>query len=132
MEYLLQVLWAPTTTVNQVLSMVHIPIHGSLLGSTLTTHCGMDKIVVDVSIPAVIPQISRGSAINFLSRLLMTWRFASVQIKLIWMRALPLTLFSSTFSESDNVMCHYELEKSMVASISPHHFILRLYCLVIA
>ena len=50
--------------------------------STLMTHCGMDKIVVDLRAHAVIPQTSRGSARSFLSQLLMTWRFASVGINL--------------------------------------------------
>ena len=75
MDYLLLILWALTTTVSQDV------FHGSLLGSTLMTDCGMDKIVVDWSVPAVILQTSHGSARSFLSQLLMTCRFASVGIK---------------------------------------------------
>ena len=74
-------------------------IHG-ITFSTLMTHCGMDKIVIDLSVHAVIPQTSRGSARTFLSQLLTTWRFVSVQIKLNRMRMSPLILFNSTYSES--------------------------------
>ena len=57
-------LWALTTTVSLELTLVH--------GLILMTHCGMDKIAMDLSVPAVIPQTSRGSARSFLSQLLMT------------------------------------------------------------
>ena len=63
------------------------------------THCGMDKIAMDVSTHAVIPQTSHGSARSFLSQLLITWRFVSVGMSLAPMRILPLTLFNSTYSE---------------------------------
>ena len=43
-EHLLQVLWALTTTVRQQLVLVA----GNLLFSTLMTHFGMDKVVVDL------------------------------------------------------------------------------------
>ena len=87
-------LWALTTTVSLQLTLVH-----GILLSTLMTHCGMDKVVVDLSVPAVILQTSRGSARSFLSQLLMTWRFASVGMKESYGRILPLTLFNSTSNE---------------------------------
>ena len=59
----------------------------------------MDKVVVDLNIHAVILQVSRGSARNFLSQLMTTWSFASVGIKFYLMKILPLTLFNSTSSE---------------------------------
>ena len=62
-EYLLQVLWTLTTTVRQQLVLVA----GSLLFSTLMTYFGMDKIVVELSVHAVILQTFRGSAKSFLS-----------------------------------------------------------------
>ena len=43
-EYPFQVLWALTTTVRQQLVLVT----GNLLFSTLMTHFGMDKVVVDL------------------------------------------------------------------------------------
>ena len=66
-EHLLQVLWALTTTVRQQLVLVT----GKLF-STLMTHCGMDKIAMDLSVHAVIHQTSHGSARCFLSQLLTT------------------------------------------------------------
>ena len=72
--------------------------HGVIF-STLMTHCGMDKIAMDMRLHAVILQISLGSVGNFLSQLLTTWSFASVETHLYLMRILPLTLFNSTFSE---------------------------------
>ena len=71
-HYLL-LLWALTTTVRMDSTLIH-----GITFSTLTTHCGMDKTAVDLSVPAVIPQIFRGSASSFLSQLQMTWSSASV------------------------------------------------------
>ena len=101
MEDLLLILWALTTTVSQDLIVLH-----GFLWSTLMIHCGMDKVVMDLSVHAVIFQTCLGSAGNFLSQLLMTWRFASVVMELL--RTLPLTLFNSTFNEHDNVVCEQE------------------------
>ena len=53
-----------------------------LLFSTLLAHCGMEKIVADLNMHAVIPQTSHGSARSFLSQLLTTWSSASVGINL--------------------------------------------------
>ena len=64
-DNLLLILWVLTTTVRQLLTV----LHGTPLFSTLMTHCGMDKIVADLSAHDVIPQTSRGSARNFLSQL---------------------------------------------------------------
>ena len=75
-EDLLLNLWALTTTVSQELAL----LHGNLLFFILKTHCGMDKIVVDLSEHVVIFQTFRGSARSFLSQLLTTWSFASVAI----------------------------------------------------
>ena len=61
------VLSALTTTVRQHFIFLH-----TVMSSTMNTHCGMDKIVKDLSVHAVIPQTSRGSARNFLSQLLTT------------------------------------------------------------
>ena len=91
----LLLLWALTTTVSLDLTLIH-----GVTFSTLMTHCGMDKIVVDLSIHAVITQTFPGSARNFLSQLQMTWSSASVGIKLNGMRISPSTLFNSTYSES--------------------------------
>ena len=57
-------------------------LSGTLLFSTLMTHCGMDKIAMDLSVHAVILQTSRGSARTFLSQLLMIWSSVSVGINL--------------------------------------------------
>ena len=67
--------------------------------STLMIHCGMDKVVVDLNVHALILQTFHGSARCFLSQLLMTWRFAFVGMSIVTLRILPLTLFNSTFSE---------------------------------
>ena len=72
---------------------------------TLTTHCGMDKIAMDLSVHAVIPQASHGSARCFLSQLLTTWSFTSVGMRISTLRILPLTLFNSTFNKCDNACC---------------------------
>ena len=69
------------------------------LGTKPVTHCGMDKIVVDLSVHAVIHQTSLGSARSFLSQLLTTWSSASVGMRTLATRILPLTLFNSTYSE---------------------------------
>ena len=94
-DNLLLTLWTLTTTVSQELVLVD----GNMVFSTLVTHCGMDKVVMDLRGHAVILQTSRGSAKSFLSQLLMTWKFASVGMRFSTMRILPLTLFNSTFSE---------------------------------
>ena len=57
MEDLLLILWALTTTVSQDLIVFH-----GFLWSTLMTRCGMDKVVMDLSVHAVILQTSLGSA----------------------------------------------------------------------
>ena len=94
-ENLLLLLWALTTTVSQDITV----LHGSLLFSTLMTHCGMDKIATDLSVHAVILQTSHGSARSFLSRLLMIWSSACVVMSLALMKILQLTLLNSTYSE---------------------------------
>ena len=93
-EYLPLLLWALTTTVKQDITL----FYGSLF-STLMTHCGMDKIAVDLSVHAVILQTFRGSARTFLSQLLMTWSFASVGMNLAPMKMFPLILSNSTYSD---------------------------------
>ena len=90
----LLLLWALTTTVRMDSTLIH-----GITFSTLMTHCGMDKTAVDLSVPAVIPQTSRGSTKIFLSQLQMTWSSASVGINLNGMRISPSTLFNSTYSE---------------------------------
>ena len=103
-ENLLLVLWVLTTTVSQHLTVVQFTFHGNLLGSTLMTHCGMDKIVVDLSEHVVIPQTSHVSVRSFLKQLLTTWSFESVGINLYLMKILLLTLFNFTYSELyDNI-----------------------------
>ena len=82
MEILLLFLWVLTITVSQHLIAVQVTFHGSLLGSTLMTLYGMDKIVVDLSEHVVIHQTFCGSVRSFLSQLLTTWSFASVGINL--------------------------------------------------
>ena len=99
MEILLLILWALTTTVSQHLTAAQVTIHGFLFFSTPTTHYGMDKTAVDLSVPVVITQTSHGSARSFLSQLQMTWSSASVEINLQQMRMTPLVLFNSTYSE---------------------------------
>ena len=101
-EHLLQVLWALTTTVSQHI----VVLCGTLLFSTIMTHCGMDKIVMDLSVHAVILQTSRGSARSFLSQLLMTWNSVSVWMSLVTpMKIFPLTLLNSTYSEPCDIYC---------------------------
>ena len=56
-EHHLLILWALTTTVSLELTLAH-----GIMFSTLMTHCGMGKVVMDLGIHAVIPQTSRGSA----------------------------------------------------------------------
>ena len=75
-EHLLLLLLALTTTVSQHL----VVLRGTLLFSTLMTHCGMDKIAMDLSVHAVILQISHGSARSFLGQLLTIWNSVSVGI----------------------------------------------------
>ena len=98
-DILLLILWDLTTTVSQHLTAAQVTFHGILLFSTLMTHCGMDKIVVELSVHAVIPQTSHGSTRSFLSQLQMTWSFVSVEINLQEMRMTPLILFNFSYSE---------------------------------
>ena len=63
----LLLLWALTTTVSLDSTLIH-----GITFSTLTTHCGMDKTAVNLSVPAVILQIFHGSARSFRSQLQMT------------------------------------------------------------
>ena len=91
-ERLLLVLWALTTTVSQ-----DTPILRMVL--PLMTHCGMDKIAVELSVHAVTPQTSHGSVRSFLSQLLMTWSAVFVGMSVVLMRISPLTLLNSMYSE---------------------------------
>ena len=62
----------------------------TVMSSTMNTHCGMGKIVVDLNVHAVILQTFRGSARNFLSQLLTTWSSASVGMRV---PAFPFSFF---------------------------------------
>ena len=84
-----------TTTVSQHLKV----LRRTLLFSTIMTHCGIDKIALDLNVHAVILQTSHGFARTFLSQLLMTWSFVSVGMSLAPMKMFPLTLLNSTYSE---------------------------------
>ena len=74
-------IFLPIVTMDTTVSQVLVLASGNP-PSTLTTHCGMDKTVVDLSVPAVITQTSHGSARSFLRQLQMTWSSVSVGINL--------------------------------------------------
>ena len=71
-------------------------LHGGLLFSTIMTHCGMDKIVMNLRVHAVILQIFHGPAKSFLNQLLRIWSEDQAR----WDEDTPpLTWLNSTCSE---------------------------------
>ena len=96
-EHLLLVMSALTITVSQDTPTLKVVL-------LLMIHCGMDKIVVDLSEHAVTLQTYRGSARSFLNLPLTTWSSVSVGTSLAVMRISPLTLLSSTYNELQDVV----------------------------